>query len=410
MKKLLFIFFLSIGFLTSCVENPVEDPLPLPAPGNVTALYNDGLFSSVDEQVVVTSNSMSLKATQEDGSYFKLTLPETALIGTYTWSTYAVGAPGFYMAYFESPDAVPFVAARDNVGEFAPFPNYVDTAELVIYGIDKVNKRIFGTFKFTGVRFTDDTQSAVETRVFTNGFFENLPYTTTPIVDPTPETVVLRQTIDVYTTGNVITTDYNYNGNKLVSIISNDALDPADLYFTYTGNLITKAEYKFEDGTVEQTETFEYNAAGLLIAYKLIVPDDQEGYGFRYTYTHNGDGTITGTRYIGNATTQEDLSRTETITVANNSVSSIVDSTGSSLIYTYDTKNHPLKNVAGLSKIIFAGGEGTSFSRNLTREDITNGAGTTTVNYVYQYLPNNYPTQSTQDEGNGEYTTQYIYE
>ncbi len=91
-------------------------------------------------------------------------------------------------------------------------------------------------------------------------------------------------------------------------------------------------------------------------------------------------------------------------------MSSIVTSTGSSYTYTYDTNNNPLRNVIGLSKIAFAGGEGGSFRYNLTREVIVNEIETNTYDYIYQYLPNNYPTQSTQDEGEGEYTTQYIYE
>ena len=189
-----------------------------------------------------------------------------------------------------------------------------------------------------------------------------------------------------------------------------DAVDTADLYFTYTGSLITKLEYKFEDGTVEQTETFEYDANNSLIAYKLVVPDDQGGYGFRYSYEYNAGGTITGTKYIGDATTQEDLSLTETISFTDGEVSSIVTSTGSSYTYTYDTKNNPLRNVVGLSKIVFAGGEGNSSVYNLTREVVVNGSETNTYNYTYLYLPNNYPTQSTQDEGAGEYTTQYLYE
>ena len=410
MKKLLFIFFIASGLFVSCVENPEENPSPLPPPGNLSATFDNQNFQSVTTVTVIDAVSMSLKATGIDGSYFKITLPENPILGTYTWDVFEDGVTGFSVEYNEGIGTDSYIAARDDAGAFADFPTYTDNAQLVITGIDRVNKRVSGTFMFTGVRFTDDTQTAVETREFNNGNFFDIPYSTIAIVDPVDSTVFLKQTIDVYTDGNVITTDYNYSGNRLVSIIDNDALDTADLYFSYTGSLITKMEYKFEDGTVEQTETFEYDGNNLLIAYKLVVPDDQEGYGFRYTYVHNSDGTITGTKYIGNATSQEDLSFTETISFTDGKVTSIVTSTGSSYTYTYDTKNNPLRNVIGLSKIAFAGGEGSSSIYNLTREVVVNNLETNTYNYTYQYLPNNYPTQSTQDEGEGEYTTQYIYE
>ena len=410
MKKLLFIFFIASGLFVSCVENPEENPSPLPPPGNLSATFDNQSFQSVTTVTVIDAVSMSLKATSIDGSYFKITLPENPILGTYTWDVFDAGTTGFSLEYNEGIGTDSYIAARDDSGAFANFPTYTDNAQLVIVGIDRVNKRVSGTFRFTGVRFTDDTQTAVETIEFTNGNFFDIPYSTTAIVDPEDNTVLLKQTIDVYTNGNVITTDYNYSGNRLVSIVDNDPLDAADLYFYYTGSLITKMEYKFEDGAVEQTETFEYDGNNLLIAYKLVVPDDQGGYGFRYTYVHNSDNTITGTKYIGDATTQEDLSLTETISFVNGEVSSIVTSTGSSYTYTYDTNNNPLRNVIGLSKIAFAGGEGGSFRYNLTREVIVNEIETNTYDYIYQYLPNNYPTQSTQDEGEGEYTTQYIYE
>lgn len=410
MKKLVFIFLISTGLFVSCVENPVEDPDVLPPPGNVTAEFDNQTFQSVTTVASITDVSMYLKATNEDGAFFKITLPESPIVGTYTWDVFDGSSVGFSLEYNEGLGAASYIAARDNIGAFANFPNYTDTAELVIIGIDRANMRVSGTFRFTGVRFTDGTQTAVETKVFDNGTFFNIPYSTSIVTEPLDDTVFLQQTIDSYTDGNVITTDYNYNGNRLVSIISNDAVDTSDLYFSYTGSLITKMEYKFEDGTVEQTETFEYDANNSLIAYKLVVPDDQGGYGFRYTYVYNADGTITGTKYIGDATSQEDLSLTETISFTDGEVTSIVTSTGSSYTYTYDTKNNPLRNVVGLSKIAFAGGEGNSAIFNLTREVIVNGLETNTYNYTYQYLPNNYPTQSIQDEGDGEYTTQYLYQ
>jgi len=401
MKKLLLIFFVSLSFLTSCVEVPVENADNTPDVVSLTADFDDQTFESATTVVVIDDISMSLKATAEDGSYFKIKLPESPIVGTYDLEALGGNSEGFSLEYNEGIGTDSYIA---------PFAGTAGPAEVVILEVDRVNKKVSGTFRFTGIRYTDNTETTTESKVFTNGVFLNLPYSSVAIEEPIDESVFLKQTIDVYADGNVITTDYSYDGNRLVSIINNDPLDPADLYFTYTGSLITKLERILEDGTVEQTETFEYNENNLLSDYKLVVPDDLEGYGFRYTYDYNSGGTVTGTKYIGNATSQEDLSLTETISFTDGEVTSIVTSTGSSYTYTYDAKNNPLRNVVGLSKLVFAGGEGESSIHNLTREVVVNGSETNTYNYTYLYLPNNYPTQSTQNEGAGEYTTQYLYE
>ncbi len=43
--------------------------------------------------------------------------------------------------------------------------------------IDAVNKKISGTFQFTGVRFKDFAGTSIETKVFTNGSFTDIPFT-----------------------------------------------------------------------------------------------------------------------------------------------------------------------------------------------------------------------------------------
>ena len=83
MKKLLFIFFISLSFLTSCVEAPVEDEDNTPDVVSLTADFDDETFESVTTVVVIDDVSMSLKATEEDGSYFRIKLPESPIVGTY---------------------------------------------------------------------------------------------------------------------------------------------------------------------------------------------------------------------------------------------------------------------------------------------------------------------------------------
>ncbi len=394
MKKLIFLFFIAIGLSTSCVKPPVEDPDPVPAPGNVTANFDDQVFSSTTSQVVIDNVSMSLKASQEDGSFFKITLPEAPLIGTYTWSVYEPSAPGFYLAYYENAVAIPYVAARDNAGEFANFPTYTDTAELVIYGIDRANKRISGSFKFTGVRFTDETETAVETKEFTFGNFQNLPYTSTAVEEPIDENSVLpSKMVESYPGQGIAdkTSEFKFFGNKITKEIITPTDGPVETRrYTYNSeNLITKVESE-TNGNVDKRETFEYEN-GKLITY--ISEDILGGTAIKETYSHETGGSISVARFSGNLTAQDTPEGTSIISFnTDGEVSQIEFSSGSIKTYTYDNENYVFKNVQGFDKISFVDGEATGISRNI----ITKTEGDIPFyDYQFTYTDANFPLKRT---------------
>ncbi|MBL0014270.1 MAG: hypothetical protein IPP30_11395 [Flavobacterium sp.] len=413
MKRLLFIFFIAIGLSTSCVKPPVEDPDPVPTPGNVTANFDDQVFSSITSEVVIDDISLSLDAAQEDGSFFRITLPEAPLIGTYTWSVYEASSPGFYLAYFENPDAVPFVAARDNIGDFANFPNYTDTAELVIYNIDKVNKRISGSFKFTGVRFTDDTQTDVETRVFTNGSFVSLPYTSAPIIDPNATVLVKKITFtDADNTVGSIT--YFYSGDKLNYLIDEDG---NKTNFIYQGNLLIEEDTYFgTSSTLIEKTTYDYNNSSKLITYVNV--DLLSDTGSRITYSHNSNGTIDYQEYIGSQDVQDELYSSGTLTSTSRIENSTNPITQEPQIFTggftYDNKNNPFKNVIGYDKIYFSDSDmALNYVNNvLERTDqIDSDPPYILETLTYTYNTANYPTKIVHrgQSGEIEYTEDIIY-
>jgi len=382
MKKLLFIFFIASGLFVSCVENPEENPTPLPPPGNVTATFDNQNFQSVTTVTVIDAVSMSLKATDIDGSYFKITLPENPLIGTYSWDVFEAGVTGFSLEYNEGIGTESYVAARDDSGAFANFPAYTDTAQLVILEVDRVHKRVSGTFRFTGVRFTDATQTAVETIEFTNGTFYNIPYTATPVV--TPENAVLvRKIVNSYPGAGIAdqTAVYTYEGNKIKKEVytDSDGFVETTLY-EYTGNLITKIESTDVDGLVFR-ETFTYDA-NKLVAYVAI--DYWEETGVKETYEHNTDGSITVSRFIGDLTSQLEADGTSTIQFTGGEVSSINFSTGTVKNYLYDNKKNPFKNVLGFDKIAFVDGESRGgISKNITQESTGGPVPTFTLTHTY---------------------------
>lgn len=171
MKKLLFILGISIVFFTSCIPNPEEDPDP-PVPPFISyfkADYSDQTFVGTTTQAIVNDDYLAITGMKGTGEFFQITLPNPE-VGTYTWSDFDPSEAGFAMIFSQGSGNVPYLAARDDIGEFADFPDYTDTAQLTISSIDTINKRVVGTFKFTGVRFADGG-AAVDFKVFTNGSF-----------------------------------------------------------------------------------------------------------------------------------------------------------------------------------------------------------------------------------------------
>jgi Family of unknown function (DUF6252) len=171
MKKLLFILGISIVFFTSCIPNPTEDPDP-PVPPFISqfrADYSDQTFVGTTTQAIVNDDYLAITGMKGTGEFFQITMPNPE-VGTYTWSDFDPSEAGFAMIFSQGSGNVPYLAARDDIGEFADFPDYTDTAQLTISSIDTINKRVVGTFKFTGVRFADGG-AAVDTKVFTNGSF-----------------------------------------------------------------------------------------------------------------------------------------------------------------------------------------------------------------------------------------------
>jgi hypothetical protein len=217
-------------------------------------------------------------------------------------------------------------------------------------------------------------------------------------------TGLLKKTIDTYPDGTKTTTNYNYNGNKLVSI-TDDYPEESDLYFTYTGNLITKIEYKFPGGIVDQVNSYTYNADGKIATYIMIDPISKLGK--KEVYTYNTDGSVSVIEYIGDDQSQTQADSTSTIKFLNGEVSEITNSNSPNHKYLYDTKNNPTKNVLGWNKIEFGAGESGG---GILHNEISDTYGTRVWTNTYTYNSNGYPETSIETDADGEKTTtQYFY-
>lgn len=167
MKKLLFVFFVSIGLFVSCVEKPEDDSDFLPPQGNVTAEIDDQFFQSATTEVILTPTSMALRAESADGSYFEINLPEFPIIGTYNVETLDGYPAGFFLKFNEG-------IGTPSYG--APFAGSSDPAEVVILNIDQLNRKISGKFRFKGKRLIG-SPAVLEEKEITNGVFSNISYT-----------------------------------------------------------------------------------------------------------------------------------------------------------------------------------------------------------------------------------------
>ena len=218
---------------------------------------------------------------------------------------------------------------------------------------------------------------------------------TTNAQDVLPVTIVDNSPVD-----GVSTSNFTYNGKKIVKIISDDGFESV---YTYSGNLITKIQ-SYLDGNLETTETLAYNSSNQLISYS-----DNSLFGLiSESYTHNTDGTISFSR-----SEDGDLYSTGVITLVGNDVSKVVTNYEFDLtttnIYTYDTKNSPFKNIVGYKWILLCGvseNQSDGCDHNiLTYTDSESPFNNYTCTYTYNSL--NFPTFISYSGNQGTATVTY---
>ncbi len=228
----------------------------------------------------------------------------------------------------------------------------------------------------------------------------------------TESDVLVTKTIETYANdGSTVTTNYSYNGKKMVKATDSDGYYEK---YTYTGDLLTKVEYFSDADELEETETFTYNTSGKLATYvrsEWIV--DQ---GVREEFVYNSNGTVSTTTYSGTPTLQTFPLNTSVVYFSGSEVSMTELYNGSALAsmhtYTYDTKNNPFKNVTGFDKIAVIEAESVGLIHNILTDTYSESSNTFTYNNVYTYNSLNFPLTNADTEGTDAtttITTQYFY-
>lgn len=236
-----------------------------------------------------------------------------------------------------------------------------------------------------------------------------------PSVPVTENDILIKKIIETYANdGSVITTDFVYNGKKLVSAADSDGYHEE---YTYTGDLITTIKYYDDTNTLVLDEVFTYGSDNQISLY--LSKDYVTNHGRKETFVYNSNGTVTFSVYTGDNTTQTTLSQTGTSYTTNGEVTQMDYSFSSGVVYTasrtytYDTKNSPFKNITGYEKLNIINEEAFGISHNILTDHYVSSLSTdelTTTTFTYNGL--NFPLTGSEIVGTNAasgITSQYFY-
>lgn len=166
---------------------------------------------------------------------------------------------------------------------------------------------------------------------------------------------------------------------------------------TYNNDKITKIDYS-NNGVLNNTIVLNYN--GDLLINTLSGNNQEEK--TQFTYQNNilskiESGYLSGNNFIIQGSNDLIINSAGNLAQSITTSSVFPPTTISKLLYTYDNKNHPLKNMNKYFRLIFAveGFDGLSTNNKLTKESFYPITSTTSVNYYFTYIYNNdnYPTE-----------------
>ncbi|MGG7034224.1 MAG: hypothetical protein ACI7YS_03410 [Flavobacterium sp.] len=229
------------------------------------------------------------------------------------------------------------------------------------------------------------------------------------------EHVLVSKTIetDAYTS-NIITSNYSYEGNKLISITRTGSNISKTLY-TYTDDLITKVEDFDSNEQVLTTRTYSYNN-GKLVKYTWHNTNNTYIYETDYTYISNETINYTKSR-TEISTNSTGAMKTGTINMLNGNFMSDV-STHTPAYYEYDSKKQPFRNITGFNFLMFITTNKSGNQNNATTINFPATETTIATNKTYNYIynSNDYPTEEkiyySQNNQSGDLlsTIQYFYQ
>ena len=212
--------------------------------------------------------------------------------------------------------------------------------------------------------------------------------------------ILLTRMIETYDGGSPLTTNFIYNGNKLVEW--NDSEGERETFvYNSSGKLISGIE-SYDDGAESGEVIYSHDSSGRLTRI------DYELDGLYFTYTYNSNGTVTEAQYDE----FDDQLDSYILTISNDNLVSQVGtgvSTGDSYASTFDSSNSPFVNIYEphmFFKIYFDANRNNAVSR-IHNENTSSSSSSTST---FTFNSDGYPTSETLTYGDGRVeTVQYFY-
>ena len=214
---------------------------------------------------------------------------------------------------------------------------------------------------------------------------------------------LLKRVIEVNQDGSSSTTNLTYNGDKIVSIISETKSET----FTYTGNLITRISSL--DIPNQEVTVFDYIYANNKLT-KVICSENYE-----LNFVHNSNGTVSYEKTMLDTNNNEVLVYHGTLSFQGQNAledERVLDNTATNVLskeevrFVYDAKRNPLHNIVGYSKLLdrfstISANNAVSSTEIVSTTYLDTAQGTSSALQFprsYQYDHSGYPTEITSDQ------------
>lgn len=209
--------------------------------------------------------------------------------------------------------------------------------------------------------------------------------------------------------GGDVNSTYLYNGTKLNQII--DDLGNSQT-FHYNGDLIESIDLVDEFGNTSRYE-YAYDNQGRVISSK----DISGPWGRKQVYEYQSDGSVLVSLYFGSDTVQDQLVSTAVMELENGEIKRTISTEVSNFEqttneYSYDSKNSPMKNITGYSKILgLFNYNQKGILQNTSSQVQTRNGEVSEITKNIRYDADNYPVEiNSSDPLDGEtFTIRYKY-
>ncbi len=222
--------------------------------------------------------------------------------------------------------------------------------------------------------------------------------------------ILLKKIIETEKSGEVITTNYNYDRSKLTSFSSSDNYKTQ---YTYKNDKIIRVD-NYQNNISFAYTTLEYDSNSKLTSYTAFYHTaTNEELADRHVLTYNSDNSVTDKVYKGDYTSQAIFSHTNTYVFNGTNVIKLYDD-NYELLFEHDEKNGVFKNVSAIEvlnivSIDFGGLESNSNNIIKRTENYNNNSEIQTI--LYTYNDNDYPISSiSKYDGEDSSTFQFFYE